>query len=299
MKKETERKILFVINPKSGLPKFADYQNIISEIGNKEGFKWEIFETTGKDDPENIRNHIKRFNPDTVIAVGGDGTVNIVAIELLGKGIKLGIIPLGSANGLAYNLGIPDNFRRALNFNLQKEAGAMDVIKINDRHFCLHLSDVGINARIVKRFEKEGSKGLLGYGKQLFKELGEGKTYFHSYIEVPGKRRKKMNAEMIVIANAKSFGTGAIINPTGKINDGQFEIVVIRPYPWWFVFTFAFASFIGKVHKMEYVKVYSAKEAKITLPKNQEYQVDGEIVPETGLLKVEIMPGVLNVIGVE
>ena len=299
MKKETERKILFVINPKSGLPMFANYQNIISEIGNKEGFEWEIFKTTGKDDPGKIRNCIETFNPDSVIAVGGDGTVNIVAVELLGKDIKLGIIPSGSANGLAFNLSIPDNFRRALNFNLQKEAGAMDVIKINDRHFCLHLSDVGINARIVKRFEKEGSKGMVGYGKQLFKELWEGKTYFPSYVEVPGQRRKMRNAEMIVIANAKSFGTGAIINPAGKINDGQFEIIIIRPYPWWFVFTFAFASFIGKVHKMEYVKVYSAKEAKIILPKHQEFQVDGEIIPETGLLKVEIMPGVLNVIGVK
>jgi len=299
LKKASKLKILFVVNPKSGTALNSDYRDVISEFSEKEGFEWEIFETSGKGDPEKIRKRIDTFNPDSVIAAGGDGTVNIVAVELLGKDIKLGIIPSGSANGLAHNLNIPDNFRRALNFNLTSEAGPMDVIKINDRHFCLHLSDVGINARIVKRFEKEGSKGLLGYGKQLFKELWDGKTYFPFYIEIPGQRRKKMNAEMLVIANAKSFGTGAKINPTGRINDGKFEIIIIRPYPWWFVFTFVFASFIGKLHKMEYVRVYSTEEAKITLPQKQECQVDGEIIPATALLNVKIVPGALKVIGVK
>lgn len=297
MKKVSDSKVLFVVNPKSGAALNADYRDVISDFSEKEGFKWEIFETTGTDDSEKIRKIIGSFNPDTVIAAGGDGTVNIVAVELLGKDIKLGIIPSGSANGLAYNLDIPDNFRKALNFNLHNDAGSIDVIKINDRHFCLHLSDVGINARIVKRFEKEGSKGLIGYGRQLFKELLLGKTYFPFYIEIPGQRRKKMNAEMIVIANAKSFGTGAIINPTGRINDGKFEIIIIRPYPWWFVLTFTYSAFTGNLHKMKYVRIYSASKAKIILPEKQECQVDGEVIPETDSLKVEIMPGLLNVIG--
>ena len=297
MKEKSKLRLLFVVNPKSGSAYTVNYRGIISEFSEKEDFEWEILETSGKDDPENIRKNIETFHPDSVIAVGGDGTVNMVAVELLGKDINLGIIPSGSANGLAFNLGIPVNFRRALNFNLTSEAGPMDVIKINDCHFCLHLSDVGINARIVKRFEKEGSKGMFGYGKQLFKELREGKTYFTSYIEAPGQRRKKMNAEMIVIANAKSFGTGAMINPTGQINDGQFEIIIIRPYPWWFVFTFTYTAFTGNLHKMKYVKIFSVSEAKITLPQKQECQVDGEIIPEADLLKVEIVPGALKVIG--
>lgn len=297
MKEKSKLKILFVVNPNSGTAFNSSYRDIISDVLDKERFDWKVFETSGKNDPENIRKHLDTFQPDTVFAMGGDGTVNIVAVELLGKDINLGIIPSGSANGLAYNLNIPQNLKKALNFNLKNDAAPMDVIKINEQHFCLHLSDVGLNARIVKRFEKEGSKGLLGYGKQLFKELLGGKTYFHSYIEVPGHRRKKINAEMIVIANAKSFGTGAIINPTGQVNDGQFEIIIIRPYPWWFVFTFVFAAFIGKLHKMEYVKVYSASEAKITLPEKQECQVDGEVIPETDLVDVKILPGALKLIG--
>jgi len=275
-----------------------DYLSIISEAAEKFNFQWKVFETSGEGDPNKIRSQINDFEPQKVIAAGGDGTVNMVAVELLGTGIELGIIPSGSANGLAYNLGIPENFRRALIFNLKNPANPMDVIKINDRFYCLHLSDVGINARIVKRFEKEGSKGLIGYGKQLFKELMEGKTYFPFYIEIPGQRRRKMKTEMLVIANAKSFGTGAIINPTGIIDDGKFEIVIIRPYPWWFVFTFIFAAFTGSLHRMKYVKVYSTNKATISLPEPHECQVDGEVIPKTTSLKIEIMHHAVKVCGV-
>jgi len=135
-----------------------DYHSIISASAEKFDFGWKIFETTGENDPNKIRAQIKDFQPNKVIAVGGDGTVNMVAVELLKTEIELGIIPSGSANGLAYNIGIPVNFRRALSFNLENPANPMDVIKINDRFYCLHLSDVGINARIVKRFEKEGKR---------------------------------------------------------------------------------------------------------------------------------------------
>ncbi|WP_372950362.1 diacylglycerol/lipid kinase family protein [Mariniphaga sp.] len=289
MKNSSKKRILFVINPKSGRGQRQDIDEVVSRFSEEFKFDFQFYRTTGEGDKEKIRQHIKEYQPDTVMAVGGDGTVNMVAGELIGHDIKLGIIPAGSANGLAYNLEIPENLEAALKKNLSGKVQSIDVIRINKKYYCLHLGDIGLNARIVKRFEKEGSKGMLGYGKQLFKELFEGKTYFSFYIKLPEHRRKKMKAEMLVIANAKSFGTGAIINPTGKLNDGKFEIVIIRPYPWWFIFTFIYSAFSGNLHKMNYIKIYSASEAIITLPKVQEFQIDGEIIPETKEINVEIL----------
>jgi diacylglycerol kinase (ATP) len=289
------KKVLFVINPKSG--NYHDYRPDISKAAEKFNFKRLIYLTRGKNDSKVISRHIKKFKPEAVISIGGDGTVNMVACELIGTGINLGIIPTGSANGLAYNLGIPEDFDAAMKKIFSSPPGPLDLISINDKYFCLHLCDIGINARIVKRFEEEGAKGLIGYGKQLFKELLEGKTYFSFFINMPGKIRKKYNAEMLVIANAKSFGTGATINPGGIYNDGRFEVVVIRPYPWWFVFNFLFALFTNKLHKMKYIKVFSLTEATITLPEPHECQVDGEILPEISSLKLKIIPNGLNVIG--
>ena len=101
---------------------------------------------------------------------------------------------------------------------------------------------------------------------------------------------------MLVFANAKSYGTGAIINPTGKISDGRFEIIVLRPYPWWFVFTFLYAVFTGKLHRMKYIKVYSVKKAGISLVRKQEIQVDGEIIPDVKNIDAEILPRALKVL---
>lgn len=297
MKNNSKKRILFVVNPKSGRGQRQDADAVLSRFSEEYSFEYEIYRTTGENDSKEVSQRIKNFKPGTVVAAGGDGTVNLVAALLFDSNIALGIIPAGSANGLAYNLGIPENFEAALKKILNDEAKPIDVIKLNGKHFCLHLADIGLNARIVKRFEKEGSKGMLGYGKQLFKELFEGKTYFSFYIKLPEHRRRKMKAEMVLIANAKSFGTGAIINPTGRIDDGKFEIIIIRPYPWWFVFTFIYAAFAGKLHKMKYVKVYSASEALITLPKPQEFQIDGEVLPETSEVKVEILPEAIRVHG--
>lgn len=297
MKNDSKKRILFVINPKSGRGQRQDVGDILSRFSSEYNFEYQTYQTTGKNDQEEINYRMEEFQPDTVIAAGGDGTINMVASLLVNKEISLGIIPAGSANGLAYNLNFPENFEAALKKNLVEEARPVDVILFNGEHYCLHLADVGLNARIVKRFEKEGSKGMLGYGKQMFKELIEGKTYFSFYIQLPGRRQRKMKAEMLVIANAKSFGTGAIINPTGKLNDGKFEIIIIRPYPWWFVFTFLYAAFTGHLHKMKYVKVFSASQAKISLPEFQEFQVDGEVMQETKEINVEILHSALKITG--
>ena len=297
MKNNSKKRILFVINPKSGRGQRQDTDAVLSKFSEEYSFEYKVYRTTGKNDSEEISRQTEDFKPQTVVAVGGDGTVNMVANLLINSKIELGIIPAGSANGLAYNLDIPENFEAALKKNLSGQVHSIDVIRINKKYYCLHLGDIGLNARIVKRFEEEGSKGLLGYGKQLFKELFEVKTFFSFYIKLPEHHRKKMKAEMLVIANAKCFGTGAIINPTGKLNDGKFEIVIIRPYPWWFIFTFVYSAFTGHLHKMKYVKTYSASEALITLPKLQEFQIDGEIIPETKEINVEILHNSLKLTG--
>ncbi len=287
---------MLVINFKSGMGSAKTFHAKILDIAEKYNLQIELYETTGKEDGKAIRNSIEKFNPEIVYAIGGDGTVNTVASELIHTDIALGIFPAGSANGLAYNLGITDDVEGSIIKSLEKTPVEMDVIKINDKNYCFHLSDIGVNARIVSRFEKEGSKGMLGYGKQLIKEMLAPKNWFTFYVQMPGRRRKKMKGEMLVFANAKRYGTGAIINPTGKLNDGKFEVIILRPYPWWFVFTFIYAVFTGKLHRMKYIKVFSVEQVKIELEKQQEIQIDGEIFRNIKIIEAEIIPGALKVL---
>jgi len=291
LKKE---KILFAVNPISGGGLDQDYENTIDKFSREFDYEFSIYKTTGKNDVQNIKKQIDKFKPDKVIAAGGDGTINMVATLLINTKIKLGIIPLGSANGLAFGLNIPTRFKEALLTNINEPYKKIDVVRVNGKEYCIHLSDIGINARIVKRFEEDGSRGMLGYGKQLFKELFSPKTYF-SYQINANQVRKRSKAEMIVFGNATSYGTGVKINPHGKINDGEFEVIVIKPYPWWFIFTFIFSGFTGSLHKRRHVDIYSAKKAEIKLDREQDFQVDGEVKGKIKLLKLEVVKDALMV----
>lgn len=288
------KKILFIANPASGLLNRTNIESDISDFSVKYKFKWEIYYTVKFGCQEKIQERIQNYKPDIVVAAGGDGTVNQVATELIGKRTELGIIPAGSANGLAYNLNIPTGFEEALQLILNSDSKPIDVIELNERNYCLHLGDIGINARIVKRFEQEGSKGLLGYGKQMIKELFSKRMIFSFNLESPELNRKH-RAEMLVIANARSFGTGAIINPPGLLDDGEFEIIIIKPYPWWVHLHLLKMFFFGKLDNLKYINVIKTKRARIKLDKPQDIQIDGEIVKGVGALNIRIIPSAVKI----
>ncbi|MGM0503360.1 MAG: diacylglycerol/lipid kinase family protein [Bacteroidota bacterium] len=293
--KKKKKKILFVINPKSRALLNDNLESVIYRILSKDKFEWTFFYTTGDKDNEKLTDSMHKFNPELIIAAGGDGTVNLVASHIIGKDIQMGIIPAGSANGVALNLNIPNDFEEALKKMINTSPKPVDTILINNKFYCLHLSDVGINARIVKRFSQEQLKGISGYAKQLLKELFSPKTSFRFTLKT-SDFNKKRKAEMIVIANASVYGTGAIINPNGVMNDGKFEIVIIKPYPWWIVFRFIVAFFTGNLHKMKYVQIITTTKAEITLHPAQDIHIDGEVQNRVKQLKAEIIPDAIEII---
>ncbi len=287
-------KILFIINPTSRAINKTDTESYISRLSGEYKCKCEIYYTEKSEPKTRIREKILEYQPDIAVAAGGDGTVNQVAAALIGSKTELGIIPAGSANGLAYNLGIPSDFDEAMHIILHENAKPLDAIGFNNSHYCFHLGDVGINARIVKRFEKEGSQGLLGYGKHLVKELFSKRRVFSVKIAVPGMN-KKFRAELLVIANARSFGTGAVINPAGEPDDGEFEIIIIKPYHAGHFLQLVRMLVFGKIDNLQYIKVIKTKKAEITFNNPQDMQLDGEIVKGVALLKVKIIPAAVRV----
>lgn len=292
--KQISKRILFVINPISGS---YDKNNLIELIEKKTANlsgDSRIYYTTGANDKTKISLEIADFQPGKVIVAGGDGTCNMVAQLLIGRDIQMGIIPVGSANGLAKELQLPSLLRNALQVALDGQAKPIDVLKINEKHYCLHLSDIGLNARIVKRFEKESVRGWSGYARQFFREFFNRKT--HKFRFQTGIRTFTQKAEMVVIANATKYGTGAIINPTGKIDDGQFEICIIKPFPVWAIFTITLAFFTGALHKQKHVKIISTDTITIYNPKHDNVQIDGEIIGNPTEIKASILTSALTVI---
>ena len=107
-------KLLFVINPGAGPKAKPNWETIVRNYFRNLHHSIEFYLLTGKNDAASIKYWIEKINPHRIIAVGGDGTVSLLAKILLGSGIPMGILPAGSANGMAKELAIPDSVDDAM-----------------------------------------------------------------------------------------------------------------------------------------------------------------------------------------
>lgn len=291
MQKDKILKILFVINPISGGKEKRDWEEKIRTYFKQSPHNMEFFLLSGRDDAGSIRQHLKTVKPDRVVGVGGDGTIKLLAQLLYHTPMPLGIIPAGSANGMAKELGIPENIDVALDIVVNSEPHPIDVIKINDKEICIHLSDLGLNAMLVKQFERSKSRGMWGYGKAVFHMLWQKqKMYVTIQTDTQTEKRK---AYMVAIANASKYGTGATINPDGKVDDGIFEIVVVRKLN---LVELAKAIFTERAFDPEKIEIFKAQHATLTTISKTYFQVDGEYRGRVKEVKAEIQKGCLKLL---
>lgn len=273
MKRE---KFLFVINPISGGLDKSSYINKLEAIFKKNNKEFQVLETRGQgDDKERVAKATDEYAPDVVVAVGGDGTFNMVATALYKKNVLFGIVPLGSANGLATELNIEEDIMLATELLFSGIEKKVDAIIINEKHICLHLSDIGLNAKVVKRFEENKQRGMLGYVRQFIREIKSTQPKEFKFF-INGSEFTK-SAHMVVIANASKYGTGAIVNPVGKLDDGKFEICIVKPFPFYALFTLTFHLFKGSLKTSRYVDIISTNEVKIHNMSREVLQIDGEV----------------------
>jgi YegS/Rv2252/BmrU family lipid kinase len=283
--------ILFVINPISGGKTKTEWETAVKDYFKPLPFNIDFFVLDGKHDKESIAFWIEKMQPGVVVAVGGDGTVSLVARQLLGKGIALGILPAGSANGMARELGIPLNAEAAMDIIAKRNTKNADVIQINDGHICLHLSDIGLNAKLIKHFEEGKLRGKLGYATKVLKTLWT-KTNMRVNIKTQDKQSTH-TALMVVLANATKYGTGAVINPIGDLYDGQFEVVIIRRLAISELFKMWFRP---QPFNPKKIKIFPATSVTIQTTKRVHFQVDGEYLGKTTYVEANILPGQLKLI---
>lgn len=285
---------LFVINPIAGGNDKNDLISMIEKLRKENGFTTEIYQTTGENDGEAIQKLIDETQPEVIVAAGGDGTVNQVAKLILNKDIALGIIPLGSGNGLAKDLKIPQiSLRNALRLIIQPQIIPIDTLEANGNFF-MHISDLGFNAHVVKLFNKAEKRGLWSYMRFTIKEFFKYKTF--RYQIQTDKGNVKGLAFMITVANSNQFGSNLTINPEGEYDDGEFEIIIIRRFPRKKIFGIIFRLLTKKINFSPYTKVLKCKNAVIKTRKAKTLQYDGEIFGKVKKVEINIHPQSLNVI---
>lgn len=285
--------MLFFVNPLSGADAKTDPEDLIRQAMPKNDISFGIVGITKELKAQDVKDMIVSSKARTVVAAGGDGTVNFIASAILGLPVKLGILPLGSANGLAYELGIPMKPEDAVQTLFIGSSQPMDVVKIDDDHISLHLSDFGINARLVKGFEEEGKRGFIRYFKHLLRVLKRPHS-FRCMIITPAKTYIHRSL-MTVIANSGKYRSGAVINSTGKKDDGRFEVIVLKPGRSR-LFRNTIAAFTGRFHDEPNIVVYECTQANIRVHPAQELQIDGEVLGKKQEIKTEIIKHALQVI---
>ena len=291
MPQQENLRFLFAINPVSGGKDKSDWKTGIHDYFRSLPHEIDILSLTGEGDEEALKKRIQEWQPDRVVAVGGDGTIKFVAEQVLDKPMVLGILPAGSANGMARELNIPLTVEESLEVLVNGREKPIDIICINDKEMCLHLSDIGLNAQLIKYYNDNNLRGKLGYARGVLRVLLR-RRLMRVQIQTPNEEVQRA-ALMVAIANAKMYGTGAVINPEGDISDGQFEVVVMRRLAFWTILKMFYRF---KPFDPAHIEIYPATSLTITTKRKAYFQIDGEYRGKVNQIKAEVIPGKLRVL---
>lgn len=280
-----KKKYVLIVNPISGDVDKSEI--LLKTLAFAEEYKIEIivYETSGKDDEQSIKNLYDLHQPERILIAGGDGTIKMVAETLEDKDVIIGILPAGSANGLSVDLNLPTTIEENLAVAFHNHFIEIDMISINGKK-SIHLSDLGLNAELVKNYENSSTRGKLGYALQVVTTLTELEEPFLAKIKTK-EQTIECTARMIVIANSQKYGTGVTINPEGKMDDGKFEIVILKNLD-----LLVFGKIItGNIPlNSEDVEIISTENAIITTSKPVPFQIDGEYIGQETKLNIKILP---------
>lgn len=229
---------------------------------------------------------------DVVAAWGGDGTMNEVASALAGSPVALGLVPGGSGNGLARDLGIPLGAEAALDVLVDGHSRAIDHGVLDGRSF-FNVAGLGFDARVAAEFQARGGRGLISYVARAARALlTPGSVACR--IEA-GAEALQVNALLVAFANSRQYGNDVLIAPEARLDDGAMHIVVIpaRPFAW--LVRHVPRLLAGTVHQVPGVTTVRCAEALVESEGPIAYHVDGE--PHTGgsRLRLETRPAALQV----
>lgn len=286
----SERKVLLVVNPISGdVNKDVIFERTI-EKSSAENYDLRIYSTTGESDLETIREMVENIRPERILVAGGDGTISMVAEAIHKTDIIMGIIPAGSANGLSVDFGLSGSIDEALEVAFGDTVSAIDAVCINGE-VSLHLADIGLNALLVKNYEDSDTRGKLGYAREMLRTLSEHENFM---VRITTEQEViETEALIVIIANAKKYGTGVSINPIGDMCDGFFELVIAKRLD--FIETAKILAGSTDFNP-EIMHVISVKKATIScVEKAAHFQIDGEYKGLVTELETHILEGYVKV----
>ena len=291
-------RVAVIINPISGLGVRPDTARRRAAIAaaciEAHRANADIFVTERRHHARELTQAAVANGATTVIAWGGDGTVNEVASALVFRDAALGVIPSGSGNGLARELALPLDPHAAFEVALGARRRRIDAGELG-AHLFFNIAGIGLDADVAHRFAAGGlvRRGLAMYVTRSTQAL-------LSYRAVPvtltvdGVARE-VRPLLIAFANARQYGNGALIAPRARVDDGRLDIVVVDDRSLLGIVRRVPALFRGTLADVPGVTMLTAAQGEIASSGPIRYHVDGEPCEAGDALTARVRPGALLV----
>ena len=273
----------------------------IAAVGKEKELHIEFIPTNAKGDYDLLKDKIEREKITDVIIIGGDGTVNQVANASREIDVNIGIIPMGSGNGLAFAAKIPKQADKALDIIFAGNAVFIDSFYINKKFGCM-LCGLGFDAQVAHDFAKQKKRGLSSYIKQSTKNFFAAKPYPFQ-VSVDGI---DFNTEafFISIANSNQFGNNFTIAPQASLSDGLLDIVVVNKMSklrmlWAVMKQIRYGQirlYEDKKYHRNAIHYFHAKKILIQNPMMAPLHIDGDPAETAAELEIEIIENAFRLI---
>ncbi|HJX73889.1 MAG TPA: diacylglycerol kinase family protein [Candidatus Deferrimicrobiaceae bacterium] len=234
--------IRVIYNPVAG-PRMVRKIDRVREILSAGKIPFEIRETAGPGDAVILAREAAHVGMDAAVAVGGDGTVNEVVNGLAGTATRLLVVPHGTGNVFAAEVGLPGSVEGCLSLLSAGKTIAVRLAIAEERHFLL-LASAGFDAEVLARMGARG-KHYLGIGAYFLAGavhlLREQPSL---WMEMPGKER--VEAQAVIICRGKKYGGGVIMAPSGNLEGDTLQVVALRKLGRWPILKFTWNVLRGK-----------------------------------------------------
>lgn len=287
------KKILFIVNPFSGAKLGKEIADVLDKNLDKDKYDYDLEFTAYSGHAIELAKAAVASQYFAVIGAGGDGTINEVAHALQGTNTAMGIIPLGSGNGFAYHLKIDRDITKAIQIINKGHLEIIDIGSVNDRFF-VNVAGIGLDAAVAFKTKKNKKRGFLPYFKQsLIEGLKFKKRRMHI---VTSERSWSGDYTMVVIANGSVYGYDFSIAPQAILDDGLFDVLLIRHVSLWKYLLLLPRFFNKSIHKSHLVEYFKTREIAIQLDGDDFYHIDGEGFEAREKLNFKIIPQNLKII---